>query len=104
MKACLKCELFFSRPGSSPSLKKALRKIRNGEHDDFLCRSNCATNTMNYQCKLYKCPFIEKGNEVTKLLEQAKVSLPLTPITAKLPSIRGATQSTNADDGVLVKK
>ena len=61
----------FSEYGS---LKRALRKIREGKHDDNECKRNCEANRSLFNCQPYNCPFIERGNEITKLLGQAKVS------------------------------
>ena len=61
----------FSETGS---LKRALKKIRLGNHDDKECRENCNANKELFKTTLYECPFLENENETTKLLEQQKVS------------------------------
>ena len=55
-------------------LKRALKKIRHGNHDDEECRENCNANKELFKTTLYECPFLENENETTKLLEPKKVS------------------------------
>ena len=57
-------------------LKRALKKIRDGNHDDEECRENCNANKELFKSTLYECPFLDNGNETTKLLEPKKVSIP----------------------------
>ena len=56
----------FSEPGS---LKRALKKIRQGNHDDKECMENCVANKMLFKSALYKCQFLENGNEAIKLIQ-----------------------------------
>jgi len=57
----------------SGSLRRALNKIRQGEHRDEECRDNCAANRILFKSQLYECPFVENGEGTTSLLDQAKV-------------------------------
>ena len=68
--------MYFTFSGCG-SLKKALREIRQGKHNDNECEKNCEANKKFFNCKLYKCPFIDSGNETTKLLEQVSTTYTL---------------------------